>query len=40
MTSENGVDAQELTDLTDDEVSEDTAVDETVESEAVDVRGH
>ncbi len=35
MTSDNGVDAQELTDLTDDEVSEDTAVDETVESEAV-----
>lgn len=34
MTSDNGVDAQELTDLTDDEVSEDTAVDETVESEA------
>ena len=35
MTSDNGVDAQELTDLTNDEVSEDTAVDETVESEAV-----
>ena len=35
MTSDNGVDAQELTDLTDDEVSEDTAVDETVESDAV-----
>ena len=34
MTSDNGVDAQELTDLTDDEVSQDTAVDETVESEA------
>jgi transcriptional antiterminator NusG len=34
VTSDNGVDAQELTDLTDDEVSEDTAVDETVESEA------
>ncbi len=36
MTSDNGVDAQEKTDLTDDEVSQDTAVDETVESEAVD----
>jgi transcriptional antiterminator NusG len=37
VTSDNGVDAQELTDLTDDEVSEDAAVDETVESEAVDI---
>ncbi|MEV6718198.1 transcription termination/antitermination protein NusG [Lentzea sp. NPDC051208] len=36
MTSDNGVDAQEKTDLIDDEVSEDIAVDETVESEAVD----
>ena len=35
MTSDNGVDAQELTDLTDDEVSEDTAVDEAAESDAV-----
>ncbi len=39
MTSDNGVDAQELTDLTNDEVSEDTAVDETVESEAVESEG-
>lgn len=36
MTSDNGVDAQEKTDLIDDEVSEDIAADETVESEAVD----
>jgi transcriptional antiterminator NusG len=36
VTSDNGVDAQELTDLTDDEVSEDTTVDETVESEDTD----
>jgi transcriptional antiterminator NusG len=36
VTSDNGVDAQEKTDLIDDEVSEDIAADETVESEAVD----
>ncbi|MFD9699236.1 transcription termination/antitermination protein NusG [Lentzea sp. NPDC059081] len=36
MSSDNGVDAQEKTDLIDDEVSEDIAADETVESEAVD----